>query len=77
MLFPCECRCHAINVYDDDAYVYSKINEELQEAGLSVKAEEIIDVIGGHHLPGYGRPSQEDLGDYSSSLEYHCWRSRD
>lgn len=54
-------KCHAVNVYDDDAYVYSKINEELQEAGLSVQAEEIIDVIGGHHLPGYGRPSQEDL----------------
>ena len=72
LLFPCECRCHAVNVRDDDAYVYSKINEELQAAGLSVQAEEIIDVIGGHHLPGYGRPSQEDLGNYSSSLVYHC-----
>ena len=59
-------------MYDDDAYVYSKINEKLQAAGLSVQAEEIIDVIGGYHLPGYGRPSQEDLGNYSSSLVYHC-----
>nr|XP_058956305.1 uncharacterized protein LOC131783562 isoform X1 [Pocillopora verrucosa] len=54
-------KCHAVNVSDDDACVYSKINEELQAAGLSVQAEEIIDVIGGHHLPGYERPSQEDL----------------
>ncbi|PFX26631.1 bifunctional D-cysteine desulfhydrase/1-aminocyclopropane-1-carboxylate deaminase, mitochondrial-like [Stylophora pistillata] len=54
-------KCHAVNVYDDDAYVYSKINEELQAAGLPVQAEDIIDVIGGHHLPGYGRPTQEDL----------------
>ena len=77
MLFPYKYRCHAVNVSDDDACVYRKINEELQAAGLSVQAEEIIDVIGGHHLPGYGRPSQEDLGNYSSSLEYRCWRSND
>ncbi|PFX26633.1 putative 1-aminocyclopropane-1-carboxylate deaminase [Stylophora pistillata] len=54
-------KCHAVNVSDNDANVYSKINEELMAAGLLVEAEDIIDVIGGHHLPGYERPSQEDL----------------
>ena len=77
LIFLCDCRCHAVNVYDDDAYVYSKINEELQAAGLPVQAEDIIDVIGGHHLPGYGRPTQEDLGSYISSLMHHCLRSSD
>lgn len=54
-------KCHAVNVYDNDAYVYDKINEDLREAGLPVKAEDIIDIIGGYHLPGYGTPAQQDL----------------
>ncbi len=53
-----------MNVYDDDAYVYNKINEDLREGGLDIRAEEIIDIIGGYYGPGYGTSSQEDLGGY-------------
>ena len=64
-LSPCEClcRCHAVNVYDNNEYVYNKINEDLREGGLDVRAEDIIDVIGGYHVPGYGISSNEDLGE--------------
>ena len=65
-------------MYDNDAYVYDKINEDLREAGLPVKAEDIIDIIGGYHLPGYGTPAQEDLGRYqpffSSSIMIIAYR---
>ncbi|XP_078380990.1 uncharacterized protein LOC144663796 [Oculina patagonica] len=54
-------KCHAVNVYDNDAYVYNKINEDLREGGLDVRAEDIIDIIGGYCGPGYGISSQEDL----------------
>ena len=72
-------RCHAINVYDSGSYVHDKINEELRTAGLDVQAEDIIDVINGHHGKGYGISAQEELGgyqhycvpDYHVSL-YHC-----
>ena len=40
-------RCHAVNVCDDAAYFYQKINEDLQIGGLNVPAEEIIDIIDG------------------------------
>ena len=53
-----------MNVYDNDAYVYNKINEDLREGGLEdVQAEDIIDIIGGYHVPGYGISSNEDLGE--------------
>jgi len=56
-------RCHAVNVYDNDAYVYHKINEDLRAGGLDVQAEDIIDIIGGYFVPGYGISSNEDLGE--------------
>ena len=52
-----------MNVYDNDAYVYNKINEDLREGGLDVQAEDIIDIIGGYYVPGYGISSNEDLGE--------------
>ena len=53
-----------MNVYDNDAYVYNKINEDLREGGLDVRAEDIIDIIGGYYGLGYGMSSQEDLGGF-------------
>ena len=50
-------------MYDNNEYVYNKINEDLREGGLDVRAEDIIDVIGGYHVPGYGISSNEDLGE--------------
>ena len=72
-LSPCEClyRCHAVNVYDNDAYVYNKINEDLREGGLDVQAEDIIDIIGGYDVPGYGISSNEDLGECHLILNYY------
>ena len=52
-----------MNVYDNDTYVYHKINEDLRAGGLDVQAEDIIDIIGGYFVPGYGISSNEDLGE--------------
>ena len=65
MLFFCLIRCHAVNVSDNAAYFYNKINEDLNTGGLDVKAEDIIDVINGYHGKGYGISSQEELGGYT------------
>ena len=45
-------RCLAVNVCDDAAYFYQKINEDLQIGGLNVPAEEIIDIIDGYKGKG-------------------------
>ena len=54
-------RCHAVNVCDDAAYFYQKINEDLQIGGLNVLAEEIIDIIDGYKGKGYGKSTEEEL----------------
>jgi len=46
------------------ARIYSKINEDLSAGGFDVRAEDIIDIIGGCHGEGYGISSQEELGKY-------------
>ena len=51
-------RCHAVNTCGNDAHVYEKVNEDLREGGLDVQAEDIIDIIGGHH----NTSPEEDLG---------------
>ena len=55
-------RCLAVNVCDDAAYFYQKINEDLQIGGLNVPAEEIIDIIDGYKGKGYGKSTEEELG---------------
>ena len=54
-------RCHAVNVCDDAAYFYLKINEDLQIGGLNVLAEKIIDIIDGYKGEGYGKSTEEEL----------------
>lgn len=54
-------KCHAVNVSDNAAYFYNKINEDLQAGGLDVKAEEIIDIIDGYKGQGYGLSAQHEL----------------
>lgn len=61
-LFSCVCRCHAVNVCDNAAYFYNKINEDLRTGGLDVKAEDIIDIIEGYKGKGYAISSHEELG---------------
>lgn len=56
-------KCHAVNVCDDAAYFYQKINEDLQIGGLDVQAEELIDIIDGYKGQGYGKSTQEELED--------------
>ena len=56
------CRCHAVNVCDNAAYFYEKINEDLRMGGLDVQAEDIIDIIDGYKGKGYAISSQEELG---------------
>ena len=51
-----------MNVCDDAAYFYQKINEDLQIGGLNVPAEEIIDIIDGYKGKGYGKSTEEELG---------------
>ncbi|XP_078379635.1 uncharacterized protein LOC144662643 [Oculina patagonica] len=46
-------KCHAVNVCDNAAYFYNKINEDLRTGGLDVKAEDIIDIIDGYKGKGY------------------------
>ena len=55
-------RCHAINVSDNAAYFYNKINEDLKTGGLDVRAEDIIDIIDGHKGRGYSLSTQDELG---------------
>ncbi|CAH3188099.1 unnamed protein product, partial [Porites evermanni] len=47
-------KCHAVNVSDNAAYFYNKINEDLRRGGVDVKAEDIIDIIDGYKGGGYG-----------------------
>jgi len=61
-------RCHAVNVCDNAAYFYDKINEDLRMGGLDVKAEDIIDIIEGYKGKGYAISSQEELGKYHISI---------
>lgn len=56
-------KCHAINVSDNAAYFYNKINEDLQTGGLDVQAEDIIDIIDGYKGLGYGVSTQDELED--------------
>ena len=58
----CACRCHAVNVCDNAAYFYDKINEDLRMGGLDIQAEDIIDIIEGYKGKGYAISSQEELG---------------
>ena len=37
-----------LNVSDNAAYFYNKINEDLRRGGINVKAEDIIDVLDGY-----------------------------
>jgi len=55
-------KCHAVNVCDNAAYFYDKINEHLRMGGLDVQAEDIIDIIEGYKGKGYAISSQEELG---------------
>ena len=61
-------RCHAVNVCDNAAYFYEKINEDLRMGGLDVQAEEIIDIIEGYKGKGYAISSREELGKYLISV---------
>lgn len=54
-------KCHAVNVCDNAAYFYDKINEDLRMGGLDVQAEDIIDIIEGYKGKGYAISSQEEL----------------
>ncbi|CAH3184217.1 unnamed protein product, partial [Porites lobata] len=55
------CRCHAVNVSDNAAYFYNKINEDLRRGGIDVKAEDIIDIVDGYKGGGYGVSTQHEL----------------
>ena len=62
----CLCyRCHAVNVCDNAAYLYQKINEDLRMGGLDVQAEDIIDITEGYKGKGYAVSTQEELGKCS------------
>lgn len=54
-------KCHAVNVSDNAAYFYNKINEDLRAGGLDVQAEDIIDIIDGYKGRGYGLSTQDEL----------------
>ena len=57
-------RCHAVTVYFNAASLYKRLNEELREGGLDIKAEDIIDIIDGYQGEGCGTYSRKDLGGY-------------
>ena len=57
-------RCHAINVSDNAAYFYTKINEDLRTGGLDVAAEDVIDIIDGYKGRGYSLSTQDELRRY-------------
>ena len=47
---------------DSAAYFYNKINEDLRNWGIDVRAEDIIDIIDGYKGGGYGVSTQQQLG---------------
>ena len=51
-----------MNVCDNAAYFYEKINEDLRMGGLDVQADDIIDIIEGYKGKGYTISSHEELG---------------
>ena len=53
---------HAVNVSDNAAYFYNKINEDVRTGGIDVRAEDIIDIIDGSKGGGYGVSAQQELG---------------
>ena len=57
-----EVGCHAVNVSDNAAYFYNKINEDLRTGGIDVKTEDIIDIIDSYKGGGYGGSTQHELG---------------
>ena len=73
LLFFCLIRCHAVNVSDNAAYFYNKINEDLNTGGLDVKAEDIIDIIDGYKGRGYALSTQEELGGYQRHYYFFYW----
>ena len=58
-------RCHAVNVSDNAAYFYNKVNEDLRSGGIDVKAEDIIEIIDGYKGGGYGVSSQQELQSWT------------
>ena len=48
----CVFRCHGVNVCDNAAYFYAKINEDLRVGGLDVQAEDRMDIIEGYKGKG-------------------------
>ncbi|CAH3172523.1 unnamed protein product, partial [Porites lobata] len=58
-----KCLAHTVNVSDNAAYFYNKINEDLRIGGIDVKAEDIIDIIDGYKGGGYGVSTQHELGN--------------
>ena len=56
------CLANAVNVSDNAAYFYNKINEDLRRGEIDVKAEDIIDIIDGYKGGGYGMSTQHELG---------------
>lgn len=55
-------RLHAVSVSFNALYLYNHVNNGLKEAGLDVKAEDIVDVIEGYKGEGHKANTLEELG---------------
>ena len=62
-------RVHAVCVCDDAKYFYSHVDQQLQAYGIThnpegkpVRARDIVDIIDGYKGEGYGRSTEEELG---------------
>ena len=64
------CRVHAVCVCDDAKYFYSHVDEQLQAYGIThssegkpVWARDIVDIIDGYKGEGYGKATEEEMGE--------------
>ena len=63
-------RVHAVAVCDTADYFYNHVDEQLGEYGLTkdaegkpLKARDLVDIIEGYKGLGYGRSTDEELGE--------------
>ncbi len=55
------CRVHAVNVCDDAAYFYHRVNGIFTEMGADLRAEDALDIIDGYVGRGYALNTEAEL----------------
>lgn len=72
-------RVHAVCVCDDADYFYQHVDEQLHCLGLiegangtPLRARDMVDIIEGYKGQGYGKSTDEELGEWFCSKYVLC-----